>query len=319
MESGDHGRAQGTRIEEVGGDGGAVRDRVRQRRLIHLLRAGPGRGARPRPHPGRLHLRRRPLRADRQDLRGGRVHVPRGGRLLLLRPSRLQRGRLLLRRLGTVTRLHHHRRDQRLLRAALPGGVLARARSWAVGRGRGRRGRGDPGAAQHPRSGGIDQAQHRPRADGPDDADRAGRAGHHRHPRPRPDDPPGPPRGRAELHPAALRRLDLDDRLHRDRDRLQHGRGGEGPRRAGAAHRQLRADRGDRPVRGHLDHRDVRTAGDAERGRPLLDRPGDDLQGRPGAGDRLGPAPARDDADGGPLLHRSAGGDHPDHRHQRRA
>ena len=81
------------------------------------------------------------------------------GRLLLLRPPRLQRGRLLLRRLGPVTRLHHHRRDQRLLRAPLPGGVLARTRSWAVGRGRRRLGGGDPGVAQHPRSGGIDRAQ----------------------------------------------------------------------------------------------------------------------------------------------------------------
>ena len=34
----------------------------------------------------------------------------------------------------------------------------------------------------------------------------------------------------AELLAADLRRLDLDARLHRDRDRLQHGRGGHGPR-----------------------------------------------------------------------------------------
>ena len=100
------------------------------------------------------------------------------------------------------------------------------ARPWAVGRRRRRRRRGDPGAAQHPRAGRVDQAQHRPGDDRPDDPDRAGRARRLVILDPRPDDPPGPPRSRAELPAADLRRLDLDARLHRDRDRLQHGRGG---------------------------------------------------------------------------------------------
>ena len=68
-------------------------------------------------------------------------------------------------------------------------------------------------------------------------------------PRPVAAGQPGPPRGRAELHGAALRPLDLDDRLHRDRDRLEHGRGGARPGRAGAAHGQLRPDRGARDLR----------------------------------------------------------------------
>ena len=45
-----------------------------------------------------------------------------------------------------------------------------------VGRRRRRGGRGDPGAAQHPRPRGVDQAQHRPGAHGPDDPDRPGGA-----------------------------------------------------------------------------------------------------------------------------------------------
>ena len=79
---------------------GPVRDRLRQRRLLDLLRARPGRRPRARPDAAGLHLRRRPVRADREDIRRGRLDVPGGGRLVLVRPPRLQRGGLVLRRLG---------------------------------------------------------------------------------------------------------------------------------------------------------------------------------------------------------------------------
>ena len=59
---------------------------------------------------------------------GGDRDVPRGGRLLELRPTRLQRAGQLLRGLGADADLHHHDRDLGLLRAALPGRVLGPAR-----------------------------------------------------------------------------------------------------------------------------------------------------------------------------------------------
>ncbi len=53
-----------------------VRHRLRQRRLLDLLRAGTRRRLRARPHPDHLHARRRAVRADGQDLRRGRSDVP---------------------------------------------------------------------------------------------------------------------------------------------------------------------------------------------------------------------------------------------------
>ena len=118
--------------------------------------------------------------------------------------------------------------------------------------------------------------------------------------------------------PAHLRGLDLDARLHRDRDRVQHGGGGARPRRAGAESGQHGPDRGARDLRRDLDRRPLRPARHPERGGPLHDRAGDDLQQRPGAGDRLRPQPARHPGASGAVLRGGAGGDDPADRDQRR-
>ena len=173
-------------------------------------------------------------------------------------------------------------------------------------------------ARQHPRPRRVGQAQHRPR--GPRSPHPGGARRARRGPRPAPLDPdrPGPPRRRPQLLAADLRRLDLDARLHRDRDRLQHGRGGARPRRAGAESGQPGADRGARHLRRDLGHRPLGAAGDPGRRRPLLDRAGHDLRRRPGARHRLRPAPARRPRDRRPLLRRRPGGDDPADRDQRR-
>ena len=57
----------------------------------------------------------------------GAVDVPRGRRLLELRPPRVQRARVVHRRVGAEPRLHPHDRDLGVLRASLPGRVLAGA------------------------------------------------------------------------------------------------------------------------------------------------------------------------------------------------
>ena len=54
-------RLQGRRLERVLGRQRAVLDRLRQRRLVDLLRARPGRVLRARPDAGRLHHHRRDL------------------------------------------------------------------------------------------------------------------------------------------------------------------------------------------------------------------------------------------------------------------
>ena len=170
------GPAEDQRTAENRRGAGAVCDRLRQRRLVDLLRARAGRRARAGADAGRLPLRRRALRADREDLRRGGGDVPRGGRLLLLRPPRVQRGRLLHRGLGPLARLHPHDRDQRLLRPPLPGGVLPGARPRAGGRHR--RDRRDRPArpGQHPRPRRVGEAQHRPRDPRPLHPGRPGRA-----------------------------------------------------------------------------------------------------------------------------------------------
>ncbi len=109
----------------------ALLRRLRQRRLLDLLRARRHRGLRPRPHPGRLRHLRPDLRRDRRHLRRGDGDVPGGGRLLQLRPPRLQRAGQLHRRLGADAQLHDHGRDLGLLRAPLPGRLLGAARAVA--------------------------------------------------------------------------------------------------------------------------------------------------------------------------------------------
>ena len=66
---------------------------------------------------------------------------------------------------------------------------------------------------------------------------------------------------RADLARPDLRAVGGDGRLHRHRDGLEHGRGGQGPRPRRAQGRQPRADRGARRVRRHLGRRAVGAAG----------------------------------------------------------
>ncbi len=216
----------------------------------------------------------------------GASMYPEAGRLLLVRAPRLQRGRLVLRRLGADARLHHHDRDQRVLRAALPGRVLPGA-APQPGRHHRRHG-GDRAArrAQHPRAARVGQPEHLPGAGRPRDAGGAGGAGRRAGPPPVGARQPGPPGRRAELQGADLRALDLDGRLHGHRDRVEHGRGGARPGRGRAAGGQLRADRRAGDLRRHLDHLAERAAGHARRdGVPHAAR--HEVRERPGAGDRL--------------------------------
>ena len=166
------------RAAQVGRGLGHVRDRLRQRRLLDLLRARPRRRARARADAAGLRVRRRAVRADRENLRRGRLDVPRSGRLLLVRAPRLRRRRLVLRRLGAEPRLHPHDRHLGVLRAALPERVPGPRRAQAQPRRHLRRAdRGRPaGLAEHPRAGRVGEAQLRPRDPRPQHADPARRA-----------------------------------------------------------------------------------------------------------------------------------------------
>ena len=210
--------------------GWSVRDRLRQRRLLDLLRARPGGGLRARAHAGRVHARGRAVRPHGQDLRRGRLDVPRGRRVLLIRPPRLQRARVVLRRLGAQPRLHPHDRDLGVLRAALPGRVLAGA-DPPPGR-RDRRPDRDRGArlAEHPGHRRVGQPEPhprpaRPRHPGPDHLHRRGAGA-----QPVAARAPGRAGLDADVLASDLRAVAGDARLHRDRDRLEHGRGGASTR-----------------------------------------------------------------------------------------
>ena len=98
-----------------------------------------------------------------------------------------------------------------------------------------------------------------------------------------------PPRHRADLGQLRARDRGRDDRLHRDRDDLEHGRGGAGRSPDDPARGRPRGARGDRALRADPDRRAVGDAGDAGRRRPLHDRPRDAVRRRPGARDRREP------------------------------
>ena len=115
----------------------ALLDRLRQRRLVDLLRAGARRLLRARADADRLLDHRRDLLPDRRHLRRGDRDVPRGRRLVELRAPRLQRAVVVLRRVGADAQLHDHDRHLGVLRAALPrravlAGAAARPRRRAV-------------------------------------------------------------------------------------------------------------------------------------------------------------------------------------------
>ena len=231
-QAGDHGAHRDTRTAAQRRTRRAVRDRVRERRLVDLLRARAGGVLRARADAGDLHAGGRPVRADRQDVRRRRIDVSGGRRLLVVRPPRVQRVRLVLRRLGAQPRLHPHDRDLGVLRAALPRRVLAGAD--AQPRGHHRRPDRDRRArlAEHPRDRRVGEAQLHARDP------RSGHAGAD-HPargvlgaEPVAAGQSGAPRFGSELEPHRVRAVAGDARLHRDRDRLEHGRGGDATRAA---------------------------------------------------------------------------------------
>ena len=107
----------------------AVRDRVRERRLLDLLRARAHGGLRARADAPRLPHRRDRVRGDCGDVRRGNRPLPGGRRLVELRTPRVQRARELRRRVGPDARLRRDDRDLGVLRAALPLDLLGAART----------------------------------------------------------------------------------------------------------------------------------------------------------------------------------------------
>ena len=167
------------------------------------------------------------LRLHRGHLRRGDRALPGGRRLVELRPPRLQRARLLPRRLGADAHLHRHGRDLGLLRPALPGGLLGAARARA--RRTSSSGSGWSRCSRLLNVKGTEESARLNLVLAIADlltqvvlvGDRAGARL-----RPRPARLPGRPRHRAELGRLRARDRGRDGRLHRDRDDLEHGRGG---------------------------------------------------------------------------------------------
>ena len=106
-------------LERVLGVERPVLDRIRQRRLVDLLRARPRRLLRARAHPDRLHHHGVLLLLHGGHVRRGDRDVPRGGRLLVVRPARVQRVLVVLRGVGGDAHLHGDDRHLGVLRPAL--------------------------------------------------------------------------------------------------------------------------------------------------------------------------------------------------------
>ena len=94
-------------------------------------------------------------------------------------------------------------------------------------RGAGRR----PRRAEHPRHRGVLETEPDPRDRRPRHPGRAGRDRHRPGAQPAHPDRQHPPRRRPDLERLRARDRGRDDRLHRDRDDLEHVRGGQGRRR----------------------------------------------------------------------------------------
>ena len=188
-----------------------------------------------------------------------------------------------------------------------PGDIIGGRRGDRLPRGAERE--GDPGV--HPAQ--PDPGDRRPLHPGHPGCDRARPGLQPQHPgRQR------PPRRGAELGGLPARDRGGDDRLHRDRDDLEHVGGGqgrleddpEGGRADGRRRaRPLRAAAADRPL------------GDAcpSRRRPLLDGPRDQVRRRPRSRHRGEPGPERRAHQRPALLRRRPGRGDPADRHQRRA
>ncbi|CAA9528412.1 MAG: amino acid permease-associated region, partial [uncultured Thermoleophilia bacterium] len=303
---------------------GPVLDGVRQRRLVDLLRARRHRDLRARHDADHVPDLGRDLRVHGVHLRRGHGPVPRGGRVGVVRPPGLQRGGLVLRRLGPDAQLHDHDRHLGVQRPAVPlrlprarraarRGAQARIRDRAVRAAR---------PAQHPGDPGVRPAEHpagprRPRHAG---APRARR---------RRADPVAVgadrerPLGRG-ADPQELPDLDPDrhGRLHRHRDHLEHGGGGSRPRARRAALDRARGARGLRDLRLPAGRRALRAARPRGAVRASDDRVAvhvparHHVRGRPRGGHRAEPRPRRAD-DAGRPVRGPAGGHDPADRHER--
>ncbi len=178
-----------------------------------------------------------------------------------------------------------------------------------------------PGGDQHPRGQGIDRDQPGPGGDrllhaGADRARGTGAgvlapdAGRQRN-----------PGRRADLGQLLRRDPAVHARLHGDRDDLEHVRGGQESGQDGSPGDKPRGYRSVHDLRAAAGDRPVGAAG-ATRGQPLRHpagrrRAAGRLRRRPGAGGGARPAPGTAPARRRDLR-RSAGGDDPVHRHQRR-
>ena len=208
---------------------GAFRHRLRQRRLLDLLRTRAHRGLRARPDAARLRRGGRDLRRHCGHLRRGDGAVPRGRRLVQLRPARVQRARLVRRRLGADARLRRHRRHVGLLRPALPLDLLGAAAGEPLGHRRRHRRHRRARRAQHRRRPGGGAAVDHARGDRLRDAGAARRA--RLRARLQPADPrrQHPLGRRADLGEPRDRDPGGDARVHGGGDRLQPRRGGARP------------------------------------------------------------------------------------------
>ena len=122
---------------------------------------------RPGPHAGGVHAHRPAVRHHRLQLRRSHHHVPGGGRLVELRAPHLQRVRQLRRRLGAHAGLHHHHRHLGVLRAQLPGRLLAHPQAVALQLHRRHRHHRLARHHQHRRHQRSRAPQHHPRDPGP--------------------------------------------------------------------------------------------------------------------------------------------------------
>ena len=115
----------------------------------------------------------------------------------------------------------------------------------------------------------------------------------------------------------ALGRRGRDDRLHRDRDDLQHGRGGQGRPAHDPARRRPGGAGGARPIPADPGRRPLRNAGRAASQRRLRDRARLDLRRRPDPRHRREPRPRRRPHGGDALLRRRSRRGDPADRDQR--
>ena len=175
-----------------------------------------------------------------------------------------------------------------------------------------------PRPDQHPRHRGVGETEPDPRRRRPRDPGGPGRD--RPRPRPQPADPgrQRPPRRRPDLERLRARDRGRDDRLHRDRDDLQHGRGGQGRGPDDPPQRRPHGRRRARPLPADPDRRPLGDAGHPGRRRPLLDRARHDLRRRPDPRHRREPRPLPPADRNPPLLRRRPRRGDPADRDQRR-